>query len=128
MTRTISIKRFLGIGLLAGLFAFIAFYTLWETKALSKGVDLQLEGITDGAILSNDVISLKGSALHASHIAIDGREIEVDKDDKFTEELVLSPGYNIISIEAKDKFGKKTQNAYRVFYKDSTETATALNN
>jgi hypothetical protein len=126
MTKTISIKKYVGVGLLAGLFVFIGLYTVWETKSLSKGVNLQLSGITDGASVSSDVVSLQGSAFHASHITIDGREIEVDKDDNFTEELVLSPGYNIITVEARDKFNKKTQNTYRVFYKGDAETTTAL--
>ncbi len=128
MTRTINIKKFLGLGLLGGLFAFIVFYTFFQTKSIARGVDLRIVGITDGEVFEGDILTLTGQATHANHITISGREIVVDKEDRFSEELVLSPGINIITIEAKDKFNKYTQNIYRVFYKESSIKATALNN
>ncbi len=128
MTRTISIKKFIGIGLLGALFAFIIIYTVIETKALARGVELKIAGISDGEVFEKDILAITGQAENANHITIDGREIKVDKDKRFTQELILSPGLNIITVEAQDKFKKKTNNTYRVFYKEQTVKATALNN
>ncbi len=128
MTRTINIKKFLGFGVLIGLFVFIVAYSIFQTRSLAKGVDLLVSGITDGEIFNGSILTLSGQATHAKHIKINGREILVDQNDNFSEELVLSPGYNIITVEAEDKFDKKTGETYRVFYKEDSAKATALNN
>lgn len=116
------------MGLLGTLFVFIIIYTVFQTKSLTKGVNLHINGVSDGQVFEGDTLALTGQAIHANHLSINGREILVDKEDRFTEELVLSPGYNIITVEAEDKFKKKTGNTYRVFYKEQSVKATALNN
>lgn len=128
MTRTINIKKYLGFSILGALFVFIVTYSVFQTRSLTKGVDLLVDGITDGEIFDGNILKLSGKATHAKHITINDREILIDKDDNFKEELVLSPGYNIITIEAEDKFDKKTDMTYRVFYKKDLVEATALNN
>ena len=67
MTRTISIKKYLRIGIFGGLFLFIILYTFFQTKAISRGVDLVIEGLTDGSSLNEDIVSVSGKATHATH-------------------------------------------------------------
>ncbi len=116
MTRTINIKNYLRIGLLGGLFVFIIGYTIFQTKAISKGVDLEISGLKNGETLMHEQVSLSGKALHANHLLVNGREIVIDKENNFLDELVLSPGYNIITVEARDRFDKKTKETFEVFY------------
>ena len=126
MTRTISIKKYLPIGLLTGLFVFIIFYTFFRTKAVSRGVTLEIQGLEDGQTVGDEIVRLSGNAKHASHLLINGREILIDKENNFAEELVLSHGYNIITIEAEDRFAKVTSEVYKVFVKTGeTVVATA---
>lgn len=119
MTRTINIKTYLKFGLLGLLFAFIGIYSIFQIKALAQGVNLDIRGIVDGAVFKKDNLMLEGLALHANLITINGKEVSVDQDSNFSEELVLSPGYNIITIEAQDKFNKKSKEIYRVIYEES---------
>ncbi len=116
MTRMINIKKILRLGLFSSLFLFIIGYSIFQTKAISHGVSLDIENIKDGQIFKGEVLTLVGQALHAVHLSINDREIVVDEKNSFSEELVLSPGYNIITIEAEDKFGKTTEKSYRVLY------------
>ncbi len=120
MTRTISIKKYLRIGIFGGLFLFIILYTFFQTKAISRGVDLHIEGLVDGAALAEDIVSISGKATHATHLLINGKETVIDENDNFALELALSPGYNIITIEAEDRFEKKTKEVYRVLYEEKT--------
>ena len=116
MTRTINIKKFLGFGLFAGLFLFIISYSIFQTKAISRGVTLNIANIKDGEVSSSGILTLTGTALHATYLSVNNKEIVVDEKNGFSEELVLSDGYNIITIEAKDKFGKATEKSFRVLY------------
>ncbi len=121
MTRTTNIKNYLRIGIFGGLFLFIVIYTIFQTKAISRGVDLVISGLADGLALSEDIVKLSGTAVHAKHLLINGKETVIDENDNFSLELALSPGYNIITIEAEDRFKKKTRRVYRVLYEERAE-------
>lgn len=121
MTRTISIKNYLRIGLFTGLFAFIIIYSIFQTKAIAKGADVTINGIENGQIFKDSFVELQGVAVHANHLSINGKELVIDEKNNFTDELVLSPGYNIITVEAKDRFDKKTKKVYEVFYDENQE-------
>lgn len=114
------------MGLFGALFAFIIFYTIFQTKSLAKGVDFDVVGITDGEVFEKDILALTGKAVHANYITVNGREILVDEKETFAEELVLSPGINIVTFEAKDRFNKRTSFEYRVFYKKGADTVATL--
>lgn len=116
MTRTTNIKKLLGISLFAGLFMFIIGYSIFQTKAISRGVALRIDNIVDGAVFSGEILTLAGTAQHATHLSVNGMEIVIDEKNVFSEELVLSEGYNIITLEARDKFGKTTKETFRVLY------------
>lgn len=123
MTRTISIKKFLRTGLLGGLFVFIIGYSLFRTNALATGVSLSVESIRDGDIFHDGILTLTGTAVHATYLSINDKEIVIDEQNGFSEELVLSPGYNIITVEASDKFDQGTMRTYRVLYEESQNVA-----
>ncbi len=116
MTRTINIKKFLSFGLFAGLFLFIIGYSIFQTKAISRGVTLNIPDLKDGEVSDSEILTLAGTAIHATHLSVNNKEIVIDEKNNFLEELVLSDGYNIITVEAKDKFGKITKKSFRVLY------------
>lgn len=126
MTKTINIKSYLRVGLITGLFAFIIFYTILKTHALTHGVELSISGIQNGEVSTKNLLKITGKAIHAKHIHINGREILVNEKNEFSEDLVLSPGYNVISINAEDKFNKKTEKLYQVLYSPPEDSNVAL--
>lgn len=99
-----------------GLFVFIIGYSLFQTKAIARGVDLSIDNIYDGQVFRGEMLALSGTAVHATHLSVNDKEIVVDENNAFSEELVLSAGYNIITVEASDKFNKQTVKTYRVLY------------
>lgn len=121
MTKTINIKKYFRIGLLSSLFVFIIAYTIFQTKSINRGVVLNIEGIKDGEMFNTPIVPIQGSAVHASHLYVNGREIAVDIKGDFKYELVMSSGYNIITVEAEDRFSKSTRKIYNVFFKEPTE-------
>ena len=119
MTRTTNIKKWLRFAALGGLFAFIIIYSFIEMRFLSSGVDLSVSGISNGQVFTHEFVELTGTAKHAIKLFLNGRAITIDETNAFSEALVLSPGYNIITLEAKDRFDKTTSEVYEVFYENA---------
>ncbi len=123
MTKTISIKKVINYGALILLFSFILIYTFFRTRAINHGVDIKISGIKNGEIIQENTILLSGKAKHAKRLLINDKEVLVDKESSFKEELILSPGYNLITISAEDKFNKKEKIVYHVFFEEKSEVA-----
>ncbi|MBL4865078.1 MAG: hypothetical protein JKY67_01725 [Pseudomonadales bacterium] len=109
-----NFKNILKISALVILFASIIGFSYFKTKDLFFGVTLEVEGIVNGESRSEQLLEFNGTAQRAVKIHVNGREIFIDTEGTFNDSLILLPGYNIITIEAIDKFGKKTKNIYEI--------------
>ena len=101
----------------AFLFLIILSYTYYKTRDLLRGVVLNIGGVTNGESFTEPLVKIEGSAKNATILSINDREISVDKDANFQESLLLLPGYNILTIKAQDKFGKKAEKDYQLYLK-----------
>ena len=84
---------------------FIIVYTFFQAKYLIFGVKIKNVNIENQAQYEKNPIEITGNAIHAIELTLNDREISIDKKGDFKEFVALSPGYNIIKIKAKDKFG-----------------------
>ena len=101
----------------AGLFVFfilIVVYAFFRSKDLIFGVKIKNVNLTDGATVTENIIKLTGNARNAINLTLDGREISVDQQGNFNETIALLPGYNIINIKARDKFGDIDEKNYKL--------------
>lgn len=76
------------------------------------GTPLQVEAAKNGATLHDTFISLSGVARQARELLINGRSVALDRSGHFTDAIILSPGYNIVEIALKDRFGKVETKTY----------------
>ncbi|MEK7569282.1 MAG: hypothetical protein AAB500_00100 [Patescibacteria group bacterium] len=76
---------------------------IWGVKV--KNVVLQRE---------ESMLKISGNAKNAVHLALNGREISIDQAGNWNEALALLPGYNLLDINAKDKFGHESQKSYQL--------------
>lgn len=107
-------KWWFGIGFLALLFLFIGVFSYFKMCYLIKGVEVKAEL----EILENSSLAeVKGESPAATYVSLNGREIFIDKNGKFSELISLLPGYQIITLHAKDKFGNQVEKEIEVYYK-----------
>lgn len=99
-------KTIIKISLIILVITVIIGYSYFQARNLIYGPQISIESPTNGATLANPLVAIKGIAKNISYISLNDRQIYVDKDGSFNEELLLSPGYNMWEIEAKDKFGR----------------------
>lgn len=102
--------------------ALLAGYALFQTRDLLFGARLSVTTVSDGQVVTNSLLTVTGRMRHAKDVRINGNEIKTDPNGYFEESLLLSPGYNILTVSAHDRFGNLVEKTYRVLY---NETATS---
>ena len=100
-------------------------YSFLSARKLITGPELSIISPTDGMNFSSPDVEIKGTALNASFITLNGLQIYTDQTGHFDQKLLLSRGYNIITLVAKDKFNKVVEKTLQLTY---AETATATPN
>jgi hypothetical protein len=93
---------------------FITGYSYFQAQNLMKGPIITL--LKPQAGQAGDVTKIHGEAKNIASITFNGRQIFTDKNGNWSEEFVLSDGYNIIKIAAKDKFGRSTEKIIELVY------------
>lgn len=109
-------KKIVKVGTLSLFFLFIVLYAFFVSKGLIFGVKIKDVNIIDGAKVTQSVLEVKGNAKNAINLSLDGREISIDSKGNFDETILLLPGYNVVNITAKDKFGHMDQKNYKLTY------------
>lgn len=116
MTRNIveQTKIYLAIILLI----IVLVYIVFNSRILIEGPQITIHTPVDGASFENKIVKIEGLAENTSFISINDRSITIDEENRFSETLLLIPGYNIITIRAKDKFEREIIEKMNFFYKE----------
>jgi len=87
----------------------IALYTLFQARFLILGPRLTIESPHNGAVLDNDVVVIKGTAENIAYLTLNGRQIYTDTKGNWSEKLVAPKGTSIMTVSARDRFGRSTE-------------------
>lgn len=110
-TSSIPLIKILGITL----FALSAIgYAVYQTEDFIRGPVVDFIVPADGETVQEPILSISGTAHKVSFISLNGRPIFTDIDGKWTERVVLHAGYNILTVVARDRFGRETATVKRV--------------
>ncbi len=97
------IKILLGVLFIAVIFG----YTYFQSTFLAEGPQFTFVSPASGTIIEDSLVEIKGVVLRISDISLNGSPIFIDEEGNFSEMILLSPGQNIITLEAQDKFERK---------------------
>lgn len=102
---------------------FIAFFVLiiigygiFQSQKIIGGPKITVSSPTTGQVIRQSDIDIVGVATNISAISLNDRAIFIDETGKFSEKLMLYPGYNIIKLRAEDKFGSKVEKDLELVY------------
>lgn len=84
-------------------------YAYYQSKGFIKGPILKISQPQNGISLTEDVLEINGFAKNIAYISLNDRQIFVDEEGNLKEKILLFPGYNIISLSAKDKYERKIE-------------------
>ncbi len=116
MTR--SGKNILKIGSIALLGLIIISYSTFQAWKIIQGPVITIYNPENGRTFDETLIAIEGLAKNVSHLYLNDRPIFTDKNGYFNEKFLLSPGYNVIKINAVDKFKKYTEKRLYLILKE----------
>ena len=116
MNRNATSKLKIGLFSLFGII--IIGYSLFQAQKLILGPIIEIYTPQNGAIYNQTLIEISGRAKNISYLNLNDRAIFTDKDGYFKEKLLLSPGYNIIKLDARDKFKNYTEKRLELILKE----------
>jgi hypothetical protein len=108
-----SIARILGIGAVC---LGIAGYGLFQARGILQGPQIAIARPISGATATTSLIEIAGTASAVVSLTLNDRPIHTTVDGAFSEELLLSPGYNVMSVRARDRFGRVTEEMIEVIH------------
>ena len=106
------------IGLFSLLGLIIVVYSIFQAWKLITGPVIDVYSPENGATYNSALVEVNGRARNVAYLNLDGRPIFTDKDGYFKEQLLMSPGLNIIKLDAEDKFKTRTKKIIQVVLKD----------
>ena len=96
--------KILFIVVLAGLMLTYAYY---QARNLINGPSIELS--SEPSTLQHErTITLAGHTKNITALSINGNPVYTDEKGDFSRRLVLENGYTIMTIEARDRYGRET--------------------
>lgn len=89
-----------------GLFLIVA-YTLVVSLPYLRGPSLIVVTPTPGESVLTQEVKIYGKTERVSYLAINDLEVPLREDGTFALERVYPPGYTVLTVRARDRFGRE---------------------
>jgi hypothetical protein len=110
--------RFTKIALII-FFILLIVYAYYEARAALYGPQIDIP--SEIIVVTQSFMEIQGQATYISELKLNGAVIPVTEDGHFSEKLLLVPGENRLIFDAKDRFGRETQEVAKVYYKPTND-------
>lgn len=70
------------------------------------GPIIKIKSPISGQIINTETFFVEGNVKNVKNIAINGRDITINEDGDFKEEIIAKAPYTLVVIDAIDKYGK----------------------
>lgn len=97
-------------------------YAYLQSREYLRGPVITIKEPTNGALSTTPLVAVRGNARHISFLTLNGRQIFTDERGVFSESLLLQDGYNIMTLEAKDRFGRTVEKRLELVYTPTAAT------
>ena len=116
---TVSIERILKLCFIVFLVIGFTGYAVYQARNLIQGPSLTLLNEVS-SVQSERAVTLIGTARNVVVLRVNGREIHTNEQGRFEHTLTLENGYTIMTLEAFDRYGRKTDLTRSFIYKPNS--------
>jgi hypothetical protein len=99
---------------LVGLCVLLLGYGIFEARRLIQGPTITIESPAQGSAISTSALTVVGFARNISFLTINNKPAFTDESGRFTFTFSPPPGYNTVTVEAKDRFGRSARKTVSV--------------
>ena len=96
-------------------------YSYLQFREYLRGPGLVLTEPENGISSASPLLTIAGTAENAAFLTLNGKQIFTDEQGNFREKLLLQEGYNILAIDAKDRFGRTVRKIVEVVYRQEIQ-------
>lgn len=102
-------------GIIALALILLAGYGLIEARHLIAGPSIEIEVPIDYTTSADGFITVSGVARNTEALLLDGSPLPIDQAGRFSETIVLPKGGGILSLIARDRFGRSVTETRTVY-------------
>ncbi len=102
----IKYKIFILLGV--ALLVYIIFM-IWSSKRLTLSYSFTQDSV------NARLVEFSGHALHAKELTINDRLVLIDRDETFTDTILLQKGYSVVTLKAEDRIGREVVKTIEFF-------------
>jgi len=95
-------------------FLVIVAYSLFQARFIILGPHIEIKAPQNGASFEADLINVVGQAKNIVFISLNDRPIYVDKNGDWSEKLIAPKGPSIITVRARDRFGRSREKSVEI--------------
>jgi len=104
-------------------------YALYNFRIFIAGPQIDILRPQNGeTITESPLIRVQGEARNIAFMELNNKQIDTNEESKFNEPVLLYPGYNVITIFAKDKFGRTVEKQIELVYKGEDSNNNIIEN
>ena len=96
-------------------------YSYFRSQDYLNGPQVIILTPQNGETTDNPLLIIQGQTKNIANISLNDRKIFIDKEGVFTEKILLHSGYNIITVEAADKFNKNIKKRIEIVYQEKNK-------
>ena len=101
-------------GFLIILFILLVAYSLFQARALIIGPKISIESPADGKTVDDPLVVISGQSKNIAWLSLNDHQIFTDEEGEWSEKLLVSPGISIMTVKARDRFGRETEESVRM--------------
>lgn len=109
-------RKTLTMIIMSSILILVALYGYSRGFKLILGPSIDITSPTTGATYRDEVVNIVGTASRISKIYLNDRQIFTDDRGHFNEQLLLMPGYNILTLRADDLFDRTVVKKLELIY------------
>ena len=88
-------------------------YALFEASMLVQGPHVAI-ALPKNELQQDALLTISGTTKNVTWIALLGKPIHISEEGAFREELLIPVGYSVLTIEARDRFGRSVTETIEV--------------
>lgn len=102
-------------------------YTYFVLSGYLRGPQIVLSSPQNGYSTTTPLIAIVGTAVHTNNLTINGFKTPIDLEGNFSSQLILAPGYNIMTIAAQDRYDRTVEKTIEINLLINNATSTVTN-